>query len=96
MTSRRALVAVCLLGIGLLGATLVGFAYPHLPQSGCTEVGYEGDPPGGFAVQGVDGWRIAYTPDGGVNRCSTHVGTVGVPAGALALGAAVLLGERSR
>lgn len=60
--------------------------YPVLPLSGCTEVGYTGEVPGGLELYALDGSDLVYTPDGGVNECSTHVAVPGIPVGLLALG----------
>lgn len=64
--------------------------YPVLPLSGCTEVGYTGEVPGGLELYALDGSDLVYTPDGGVNECSTHVAVPAVPIFLLVLGVALL------
>lgn len=67
----------------LLLATTVLFVflvqYPVLPLGGCTDVGYTGKAPGGLELYALDGEELVYTPDGGVNECSTHIAVPAVP-----------------
>ncbi len=74
----------------LLLATVVLFVflvqYPVLPLSGCTDVGYTGEAPGGLELYALNGSDLVYTPDGGVNECSTHIAVPLVPVSLLALG----------
>ncbi|ADJ14131.1 hypothetical protein [Halalkalicoccus jeotgali] len=59
---------------------------PPLPLSGCTEVAAVGEPPGGPVLYGLNGTDLGYTPDRGVNECSTHVAVPGLPLSVLVLG----------
>jgi hypothetical protein len=92
MATGRTILGSGLLLVGCLGLAYLAVSLPVLPLSGCTAVGYAGEPPGGFALETVEQGRIFYTPDGGVNQCSTSVLTVGVPLGAALVGAALLVG----
>lgn len=71
--SRR----TALLGIGLLLVSLS----PFLFTAGCTDVGYTGEPPGGFELQGFTGLTVTYSPDGGVNTCTAGLGPLYLPLG---------------
>lgn len=81
----------------LATATLlvVGALFPALPLTACTEVGYAGAAPGGPAFYALEGTELVYTPDGGINECSTHAAVPGVPVALLLLGA-VLIGASLR
>lgn len=94
MSTRWPFLAVGLLVVGCLGLAFIALSLPVLPLSGCTAVGYVGEPPGGFAVETVEQGRIFYTPDGGINHCSTSVFTVVVPLVAVLAGAALLVVDR--
>jgi len=92
MATGRRMLGSGLLLVGCLGLAYLAVSLPVLPLSGCTAVGYAGEPPGGFVLTGVEQGRILYTPDGGINQCSTSVLTVGAPLGSTLAGAALLVG----
>ncbi|SDQ55347.1 hypothetical protein [Natronobacterium texcoconense] len=79
MPSRLVAVANVFLFTGFLVVLLSSLSFPELPLSACTDVGYPGDePPGGFEYyEFYLGW-MAYSPDGGVNRCETPIVTIAV------------------
>lgn len=81
-------ITALLLACAALLALLVLF--PPLVLSGCTEVAAIGEPPGGPVIYGLDGTDLVYTPDGGVNECSTHVAVPGVPVALALLGGALV------
>ncbi|WP_440766278.1 hypothetical protein [Natronorubrum sp. DTA7] len=93
MASRRTQIATGFLLSGGLLAIFIVLSVPELPLSSCTDVGYSGtEPPGGFEYyEFYLGW-VAYSPDGGVNRCDTPVVTIAV--GLLALGSGILAVDR--
>lgn len=65
--------------------------FPALPLTACTEVGYAGDASGSAALYALESSELVYTPDGGVNECSTHIAVPGVPAALLALGGVLVV-----
>ncbi len=76
---------------GVLAAVIV-LTFPELPSTYCTDVGYRGDPPGGFEYYGYSGISMVYSPDGGVNRCDTPIVTYAIAS--VAIGCGVLGFER--
>ena len=80
----------------LATAALLAFValFPSLPLTACTEVGYAGlaDGPALYALESSE---VVYTPDGGINECTTHAAVPGVPVALLLLGA-VLIGASLR
>lgn len=75
-----------LLGIGLLLITIS----PFLFMTTCSDVGYTGEPSGGFELLGFTGLTVTYSPDGGVNTCTVGLGPIYLPLGIIC----VVLGLR--
>ena len=75
-----------LLVIGLL---LVSIS-PFLLTTTCSDVGYTGEPSGGFELIGFTGLTVTYSPDGGVNTCTAGLGPIYLPLGIIC----VVLGLR--
>lgn len=73
--------AVAVLWGGELVLALVGFGTGATVA--CSDVGYEGDPPGGVEFIGFDRGHLLYTPDGGVNTCGIPVTILLAPLGLL-------------
>ena len=65
------------LGIGLL---LISIS-PFLLTTTCSDVGYAGEPPGGFELLGFTGLTVTYSPDGGVNTSTAGLGPIYLPLG---------------
>ena len=61
-----------LLVIGLL---LISIG-PFILTTTCSDVGYTGEPPGGFELLGFTGLTVTYSPDGGVNTCTAGLGPI--------------------
>ena len=68
---------IALLVIGLL---LISIS-PFLLTTTCSDVGYTGEPPGGFELFGFTGLTVTYSPDGGVNTCTAGLGPIYLPLG---------------
>ncbi len=82
-------------GVFLAGVIALAFlllSTPVLPLSSCTDVGYVDGPPGGFEYYAYSWIWMEYSPDGGVNRCSTSIVTITV--GLFAIGSGILGIER--
>lgn len=69
----------------------------------CTNVGYHGEPPGGFEFSGIEvesgglvGFSIVYTPDGGVNTCKIGLLSASAPVGLVVLGIGFVAASRKK
>ncbi|AFZ74131.1 hypothetical protein [Natronobacterium gregoryi] len=98
MASRPTTIATGFLLTGVFLCAAIAFAFfllprPELPLSACTDVGYAGDS-GGFEYYEYSWLWVAYSPDGGVNRCSTPIVTIAV--GCFVVGSSLLGIERYR
>jgi hypothetical protein len=82
-----------MVGVGValvvVGVVAVAGLFVVGPVSGCTEVGTTTGPTGEFAVRGVEGGDVVYSPDG-LNECSFPVEAAMPPAATVAGGLAVL------
>lgn len=85
-------------GIGflLIGMLLILPMTQTTAGTVCTNVGYHGEPPGGFEFRGIEGLSIVYTPDGGVNTCKIGLLSAGAPVGLAVLGIGLIVVSRKR
>lgn len=83
LTFQTGITALLLATAGLLALVAL---FPTLPLSGCTEIATTSGSSSWPAFYGIEGTDFFYTPDGGINECSTHAAVPGVPVALLLLG----------
>jgi hypothetical protein len=74
----------------VLGGVLAAGLALTTPFGGCTDVGVPPEADTGFAVRGVDGGDLVYSPDG-ANECRSPVAVAALPLAGVLGGSALLV-----